>query len=150
RMSKRQGYCCSILGGNRIDFINLYSTASLSMIEDPSNQSALQSLRNNHMHIFLIEQYLLSAFANYHTSRPGSPFGRIEAECLFNTMDESEAPDYVARAGFSHLGGPAKKNGLFAERLENRVRRDYPEHYRRCLKYIEDQFSPKSIPQHHI
>jgi hypothetical protein len=136
RLSKRQAYCCGILGGNCIDFINLYATASLRMIEDPANQSALQSLPNKQMHIVLVEQYLLSAFAKYHTSRPGSPFGRIEFECLFNTMDESQTPDYVARAGFTHLGGTAKKNGLFAERLENRVRRDYPEHYRRCVRYI--------------
>ncbi len=134
RTHNRLGYCCGIFGGNCVDFINRFATAALKIAEDPANQLALQSLPNKHMHVVLIEQYLLSAFVKYHTARSGSPFGGISFECVFNSMDHAWTPDYVAQAGFTHLGGGAKRNPLFADRLENRVRCDYPELYERCCQ----------------
>src|SRR5262249_20724039 len=144
RTRNRRGYSCGVLGGSRIDFINRFATASLKMIEDPANQPALQSLPNKHMHMVLIEQYLLSAFVMYHTARSGAPFGSIRLECVFNSMGDVWTPDHVAQAGFTHLAGGAKSNPLFANRLENRVRRDYPEHYQRCMKYVSGKQSPRA------
>jgi hypothetical protein len=132
---------CGLVGGARTDFIRRYAEASLRLINDPRNHTALQSLPNKLMHALLIEEYMLAACVEYYNASRGLPLGSVRIEYLFNSMSAPGNPDSLARAGYTHLMS-AKRNPLFAERLENRVRRDYPEHYQRCVKYVDSADGP--------
>lgn len=133
RMSERRAECCGIFGGNHLDFINRFATASLRLLDEPANRRALRPLPDKRTLMLLIEQYLLSAFVEYHRAAPAPPSGCVGIEYLFPSIEDAWDPDRAARAGFTHLVAGAKQNRLFADRLEQRVRRDYPEHYRRCV-----------------
>jgi hypothetical protein len=137
RAHNRRAECCGIFGGNRIDFINRFATASLRLIEDPANRHALQLLHYKDMFMLVIEQYLLSAFVEYHKASAALPSGSVGIEYLYNSMADLWNPDCAAQTGFTHLLSGTKRNPLLADRLENRVRRDYPEHYRRCVKCVD-------------
>jgi hypothetical protein len=127
---------CGIFGGNRIDFINRFATASLRVIEDPANRHAVDSLHDKRGLMLVIEQYLLSAFVEYHSVSAVLPRGTVRIEYLFDSMDGLWNPDRAAQAGYTHLLAGAKHNPHFAERLENRVRCDYPEFYSNALNMI--------------
>ncbi|MEO7911577.1 MAG: DUF6734 family protein [Roseiflexaceae bacterium] len=129
--------CCGIFGGNRIDFINRFATAALRLIDDPANIQALRSLQDKSAFMPVIEQYLLSAFVEYHKASAVLPLGSVQLEYLFHSIEDAWNPDSATQAGFTHLVAGAKQNRLFAERLEHRVRRDYPEYYRRCIACID-------------
>jgi hypothetical protein len=125
---------CGIVGGNRTDFINCYAQASLRLVNHPCNQRALQSLPDKRMHTILIEQYLLAAFVEYYKASAMLPLGSVSIEYLFNSTADPWNPNLAAQAGFTHLVAGAKRNPRLAVRLENRVRRDYPELYERCCR----------------
>jgi hypothetical protein len=135
RTQHNRAECCGIFGGNRIDFINLFARASLRLIEEPTNRHALESLHDKRTLMLLVEQYLLSAFVEYHKSGSSLPFGNIKIEYLFNSVADAWNPDCAVQAGFTHLVAGAKQSPLFAQRLESRVQRDYPQYYKRCMKY---------------
>ena len=42
------------------------------------------------------------------------------------------------RAGYTHLIGGAKNDAGLMARLDARVKRDYPEHYVRCLECVDE------------
>ena len=86
------------------------------------------------MHTLLIEQYLLAAFVEYYKASDLLPLGSVSIEYLFNSTADPWNPDLAAQAGFTHLVADAKRNPRLASRLENRVRRDYPELYERCCR----------------
>jgi hypothetical protein len=86
------------------------------------------------MHCLLVEEYLLAAFVEYCKASAALPKGRVRIEYLFDSDTERWYPDRAAQAGFTHLVADAKRNPQLAVRLENRVRRDYPELYERCSK----------------
>jgi hypothetical protein len=130
----QRSICCGLFGGNRIDFISRFAEASLRLVNDPSNQRALQSLPNKQIHTLLIEQYLLAAFVEYYKASAALPFGSVRIEYLFNSMADPWNPERAAQTGFTHLLANAKRNPRLADRLENRVRRDYPELYERCCR----------------
>jgi hypothetical protein len=134
RARERRGECCGIFGGNRIDFINRFATASLRLLEEPANHHALEPLHDKHILMVVIEQYLLSAFVEYHKAATALPAGSVRIEYLFDTVAGLWNPDSTVRAGFTHLIADTKQNPLFAHRLESRVRRDYPQQYQQCLK----------------
>jgi hypothetical protein len=132
RARDHRAECCGIFGGNRIDFINRFACAALRVIEDPTNRPALALLHDKRTLMLVIEQYLLSAFAEYHKVAAALPAGTIQIEHLFQTMADVWNPSCAAQAGFTHLMADTKQNLLLAARLENRVRCDYPQYYRRC------------------
>ncbi len=121
-----------LVGGNRVDFINSYAEASIRLMNDPRNQRTLQSLPDKHLHSLLIEEYLLAAFVEYHKASAVFSSSGIRIEYLFNSDADMWNPDRATQAGFTHLVASAKRNPLFAVKLENRVRCDYPELYERC------------------
>jgi hypothetical protein len=141
RVSNNRGENCGIFGGNRLDFINRYASATLRLVDSPINHRQLELLDDKRILMFVIEQYLLSAFVDYHAAFALLPSGRVRIEYMFNSMAEQWKPNRAAESGYTHLLGGSKKTPLFAERLENRVRRDYPEYYQRCLKWS----SPASV-----
>ncbi len=137
--------CCGIFGGQGIDFIHHYAGAALRLIDNPINRTALDSLPDKSLHMVSVEQYLLAAYLEYHTAHPASLFHRIKIAYLFNSGAEAFNPECAAQAGYTHLAASAKRNSLLARRLENCVRRDYPEYYRRCNRLASSvqQFWPE-------
>src|SRR5262249_39430480 len=103
RSPVQRAECCGIFGGNRIDFINRFATASLRMISDPANRQALQSLSDKRALMLVTEQYLLSAFVEYHKTLAVLPGGQVGIEYLFHSMDDAWNADVTVHAGFTHL-----------------------------------------------
>ena len=126
--------CCGIVGGNRVDFINHYARMGIQLIEEPSNQAAWASLNDKIGHNILLEQYLLTACLEHHRSTPGSPYRDVSIAYLFHSPGDSLDEEKARRLGYTHLWG-AKQDGEMVRRLEQRVMRDYPEHYERCRRY---------------
>ncbi len=131
----QHGICCGIFGGQRVDFIRYYAGLAVRLLEHPVNQRCWALLDDKRRHNVLPEQYLLMACIAYHRNRQDSPYHSINIQYLFNSTTEAFNPENAADAGYTHLLGNAKNNPALARRLENRVRRDYPDHYGRCLHY---------------
>jgi hypothetical protein len=74
--------------------------------------------------MIVIEQFLLWACLEYHRANPSSRFHDVRIEYLFPT--EEKAYDGPASSAYTHLIGHAKRNQLIVNRLETRVRRQYP------------------------
>jgi hypothetical protein len=130
----QKGYCCGLFGGVNMDFIHAYADLAIQLIEHPANQLAWELLDSGIERNILVEQYLLSACLEYSRYLSGSASGNLDMQCLFDSMNDSFIPAKTAQAGFTHLMS-AKRNQAIADRLENRVRRDYPQHYERCIRY---------------
>jgi hypothetical protein len=104
------------------------------MIEHPNNRRAWAAIGNVIGDNILIEQYLLSACIDFHRESEQSKYNEDGIQYLFKSDDEAFDEAEAARVGFTHLIGGAKANPLLSKRLEDRVRRDYPESYERCLR----------------
>ncbi len=135
---KGKGVCVGIIGGNDIDFINYYATTAIKLIEHPDNKDAWNYIRQKlgHRiagHCLLFEQYLFSAIIDYHKYHNDSKFNSLNIRYLFNSFEDAMIPQNARNMGYTHLIGPAKKNKPLMERLEQRVRTDYPELYNNCL-----------------
>lgn len=138
RWARRRGgmqraECCGIFGGTRTDFIRHYTTRAIDLVMHPGNAAALAQLDDKIGHNILFEQYLLGACIDYHRARQESPFADIDIAYLFESIDEAFDEEAAARAGYTHLIADAKRNPELADRLEARVKRDYPSQYARVL-----------------
>jgi hypothetical protein len=129
----QRGDCTGVFGGHRVDFIQHYASQALNLVEHPGNQPAWMSMQNRRYNGVVLEQYLLSACVEYHARRPDSPYRGIEMKYVFGSSEEAFNPKLSSRIGYTHLMGPAKRHHANAERLERRVKRDYPAHYERCM-----------------
>jgi len=112
----------------------------MEVIRHPANQALWPTLgvRDN----ILVEQYFLAACLEYHQQhRPGGA-DRLGVETLFPSSAEAFRPHAATRAGYTHLIGGAKSNPAIAARLEQRLRRDHPHHYRRCLDWAAWHLEP--------
>jgi hypothetical protein len=136
----QKAVCCGIFGGNHIDFIRYYSNLAIRLVEHLPNQAAWELLDNATERNILFEQYFLGCCIEYHRNRPDSPFKNIDIQYLFSSLDDALIPENAARVGFTHLIASAKRKRTIAENLEKRVRRDYPQHYERCIRYLEPTF----------
>ena len=128
-----------VFGGNRTDFIQHYASQAIRLIETRGNQPAWQKFPNKDWHNHLFEQYLLSACIEYHSSRADSPFRDIAMSYVFASMEEAFNQNAATRVGYTHLIADAKRNPQLADRVEARVAKDHPAHYRRCLDYLQRQ-----------
>lgn len=131
-----KGFCCGIFGGNKLDFIRYYAELAIQMVEHPTNQPAWKLLDSETERNILVEQYLLNTCIEYHSNQPHSSYKNLDMQCLFDSMNDSLIPASAAKSGFTHLMS-AKRNRAIAERLEDRVKREYPEYYERCIKLCE-------------
>lgn len=129
-----QPVSCGILGANRIDFIRYFASLSLRMMEEPLNQDAWALLRDKNSVNLIFEQYFLAACLDYHTSRPDSAFYNISISYLFKSI--LDAYQSAKDAGYTHLWADTKKNPRILERLEDRVRAEYPQHYELCMELV--------------
>lgn len=124
--------CCGFLGANHIDFINYYADQAIRIIEHPANQAAwarLNKIKDN----ILFEQYYLAACIEYYRHNPDAAFKDVKIEYLFDSTESAFQQTNAAKYGYTHLIASAKSNQRIADRLEERVRRDYPSHYQRIL-----------------
>jgi hypothetical protein len=133
QMDVQRGENCGIFGGNQLDFIQYYADTAMKLVEHPINQTGWSFLGSNVARNLLAEQYLLTACIEYQKNRQVSPYKDINIQYLFNSYDDAFNPDKAREAGYTHLLGGAKRNRAIAQRLENRVKSDYPEYYERCL-----------------
>ena len=136
-----RGECCGIFGGHHVEFIRHYASQAMRLVEHPSNASALARLPDKIAHTVLIEQYLLAACIEYHRIHADSRFPDIEIRYLFCSIEDAFDAEHAARLGYTHLIADSKRNRALADRLEARVVRDYPDHYRRCMDYLESRRS---------
>jgi hypothetical protein len=138
--SRAGGDCAGIFGGNRVDFIHHFSEQAIKLVEHPDNQAGWVSLEKFGPMIW-VEQYLLPACVDYHRQQAASPFHGIEIRYLFESVTHAFQSDRAEELGFTHLAGDAKLNREIAARMEERVKRDYPELYERCLDETPKAFA---------
>ncbi len=128
--------CCGILGGACPEFLAYYADLAIRMIRHPRNHHVWPALGNIVGDNILFEQYLLAACLAYHQRGASPQFPNITARFLFSSTEEAFQERSAARVGYTHLIGGAKRNPVLARRLERRVRRDYPQHYARCMRAL--------------
>jgi len=135
RADAKRAECCGVFGGNRLDFITHYADAAMRLVASPQNRRALHSLDRKPEHMVLVEQYFLSACIEYHRGRPGSPYQDIEPRYVFNSIEDAYRAETAMEAGFSHLASSAKEDPQVCADIEERVKRDLPRFYERCLRH---------------
>jgi len=132
--------CCGIVGGCHVEFLRHYAGQAIRLLEHPSNRPAWPLLRKTlSLNVFgslnvIFEQHLLMACLDYHRTREESAYSGIQVEFLFR--DFTDARRRAPEMGFTHLLGMVKQEQNVLDRLENRVRNDYPTLYERCLNYL--------------
>lgn len=127
--------CCGILGGQRTDFICHYAEHALRLALDPANGNAWQTLGDKAGQMTLVEQYLLAACVDFHSTNNTSAFNSVQMSYLFDSLSQAYNPESATHAGFTHLIANAKKSQIIATRLEDRVKQDYPENFHRCVQF---------------
>ena len=134
---KTEAICCGILGGTNVEFLAHYAKAAITMIEHPTNESAWSAIGNVIGDNILVEQYLLAACIEYHHRVDQQSFRPLTARYLFDSVEEAFDESAARREGYTHLIGGAKANREIMQRLDLRVRRDYPKLYKRAAEVAE-------------
>ena len=127
---------CGILGGAHVEFLRYYAQTALDLALGPRNAAAWALLHDKRCYNIVLEQFFLSACAEFHGSHPASPFRGVRISRLFNSWEEAFDPNYAARIGFTHLVAGAKSHPAVARRLEERVCRENPAYFRRCEQVL--------------
>lgn len=124
---------CGILGGTNAGFLRHYANLALDLALNPRHAPAWAAMPNRDGLITAVEQFFLLACLAYHRFNPASPYRGAYIRYLFPSAGEAYSRDHAARAGYTHLLGPAKQNEYVTTRLARRVRADDPEFHQRCL-----------------
>jgi hypothetical protein len=124
---------CGILGGTNADFLRHYARLALDLALNPAHSSAWATIPDASGLNTVIEQFFLLACLSYHRFNPASPHRGVYVRYLFPSAADAYSRDQAARAGYTHLLGPAKQNEYVTTRLEQRVRTDDAEFYQRCV-----------------
>ena len=135
RSANQHGQCCGVFGGTHMDFINHYAGSVLRLVADPANRDSLEMMPAKADHMFLIEEFMLTALVEYHQKHKRSPYHGIEIRHLFQTLEDAYRPECTTAAGFTHLAGGAKRDARTSRNLELRVQQDLPRYYERCTNY---------------
>ena len=131
--SPQSAACCGIFGGNHLEFVYHYADSAIRCVQDTRNSSGWSSLGGAGNHVTLLEQYHLAACATFHYQRPQSTFRSVELRHLFPSESTAFQPNAAAQMGYTHLLADAKRDKRVAGRLEQRVKRDFPNFYPRCF-----------------
>lgn len=127
---------CGVLGGSDGAFVRYYAQTALDLALHPQNAAAWSRLHDKRCYNVVLEQFFLSACAEFHQSDVTSPFHTVRIDHLFRTWEVAFDPNYAARVGFTHLVAGAKSHAAVGKRLEDRVRRDNPTYFRRCEQLL--------------
>ena len=122
--------CTGLFGGCDIDALRRYADRAISIIERRDNRAIWQQENVGIGHQILVEQYYLGAFC---ADLTGELDHRLRVRYLFESMGEAFDPAASTRVGYTHLIANAKKNRTLAQLVAERVQRDYPDYYERCL-----------------
>ena len=126
--------CCGIVGGSQLEFLRYYAEVAMRFLSHPCNQLAFNTLANRDKHMVLVEQWFLSACLEYHRARLDSPFRGLHAQYLFDSFMDAMNPELSSAAGYTHVIATAKQHTGLAQRLIDRVHRDYPARFARAEK----------------
>jgi len=132
------GENCGIVGGQDAGFLRHYARQALAVIERPENRAGWSRLAGKQPYTYVVEQFLLSACIGYHAARADSPYRGVRVAHLFPSWAEAFDANHAARAGYTHLMG-AKGHRAAGQRLADRVRRDWPDLFRRCERWADTQ-----------
>ena len=124
---------CGILGGTNASFLRHFAGLALDLALNPRYAAAWAATADLAGLNTALEQYFLLACLTYHRFNPESRYRGVYVRYLFPSAADAYSPEHAARAGFTHLLGPAKQNEFVTTRLEQRVRAGDPEFYERCL-----------------
>ncbi|WP_370582941.1 DUF6734 family protein [Microcystis sp. LEGE 08355] len=133
-VNHQKGVGCGIFGGNRVDFINYYADLAIKVISHPANDLAVSGTNEKARFVILFEQFLLAACIDYHKNRSDSPYQNLDIQYLFDFLEDCFLS--ADKAGYTHLIGKSKSSKDVGNRLEERVKKDYPELYERCLNLV--------------
>ncbi len=123
---------CGIVGGCDVAFLRHFTETALALVERPENAPGWMRHPDKWRFVYIVEQFMLSACLGYHRFNPTSPHKGVRVEYLFRSWDEARNPNQAARLGFTHLMAYSKRAPDVMRRLSERVRRDWPDYYRRC------------------
>ena len=127
---------CGILGGSDPEFLRYYAQTAIQLVTAPPNAAAWSRLSDKRCYNIVIEQFLLSACAEYHSFHPASSHRHVHLNHLFSSWEYAFNPKYAARAGFAHLVAGAKSHPQVGRRIEQRVRDHDPSFYLRCARFL--------------
>jgi hypothetical protein len=128
--------CCGIIGGTRVDFLRYYAGLALTLVLKPEHATAWAIFSTKECLNMVIEQFLLAACVDFHHVDAASPYRGISIQYLFRSSGDPFDPQLAARAGFTHLIGGTKSHPPIGRRLEERVRRENPDYFRRCERLL--------------
>jgi len=127
---------CGVIGGSHVEFLRYYARTAVDLVLRVENAAAWSRLHDKRGYSIVLEQFFLSACAEFHAYRRTSPYQGVRIGHLFPTGKEAFDPNHAARIGFTHLIGGAKSHPTVARRLEERVRREDLAYFRRCQKVL--------------
>lgn len=126
---------CGIMGGTNAGFIRHYAGLALDIVLNPRHHAAWAAVADTSPLNWTVEQFLLSACADFHRFDPGSPFRGLSVRYLFDSASAAFDPAQADRLGFTHLLGAApKQDAHLTGRLEQRVRREDAAFYHLCQR----------------
>ena len=131
------GTCCGIFGGNHLDFIHHYARTALGMLDSRGNRKAFAATPTQLRKwiIVHVEQYLLSAMLGYYQSYDKHSFPNLGVHYL---LDYRSIDEDAERQGYVHLIGQSKIKPNVIDRLEARVRDEYPSLWERLERLSEN------------
>jgi hypothetical protein len=133
---------CGILGGSDVEFLRYYAQTAVDLVMRPENAAAWSRLADKRSYNIVLEQFFLSACAEYHRFHPTSPHRGVQVSHLFSSWEYAFDPNYAARMGFTHLVAGAKSHPAVGMRIEQRARRQDPAFYRRCEQFLAQKALP--------
>jgi hypothetical protein len=125
---KQMAYCCGIVGGNNLDFIQFYAKNILDILYKNYNLFLEVPESDKFFWWIAIEQYLLAACAEYYQDRLGNS---LDCKCLFTNPGDPYQWELASELGFTHLISWNKEIDYILWRLEDRVKKDCPVYYER-------------------
>jgi hypothetical protein len=127
---------CGIMGGCHVAFLRYYAETAVCLVLNSDNAAAWSRLPDKIGLNTIVEQFMLGACLDYHRYHPTSPYRGIQVSHLFSSVGEALDGSRAARLGHTHLLGGSKSHPAVARRLEDRVRRENPEYFRRCERAL--------------
>jgi hypothetical protein len=129
---------CGILGGQDTAFLRYYANTALALIEGEENLAIWRRFIVQFTHNCAVEQFFLAACIGFHAMHPDSPHRGVGVQYLFPSWAEATDANHAARAGYTHLMA-GKRLPSAGQKLTDRVRRDWPDLYRRCERWADAQ-----------
>jgi hypothetical protein len=130
---------CGIVGGTHVEFLRYYARTAIDLITSADNAPAWSRLQDKCVYNIVLEQFLLSACAEFHASHRTSRFHGVRICHLFPTWKDAFDPGCAARVGYTHLIAGAKSHASIGNRLEDRMRREDPTYYWRCESVLQHE-----------